>query len=136
MSFNLMLIHIFLYPCHNYIYEIILLHFTQFSSRLHLMPFPNTLPSTCSSCVLCYKYRMSLHRCLFTIVRNYCRCFSLGNKILCMLPNSIHSLFFYVIYIFLLQMKTATELELASLSNSCLYHSSFVIRISLLPAHE
>ena len=52
----LICLHFFLYPCHNYIYKILLLHFTQFSSRLHLVPFPNTLPAACSSCVLCYKY--------------------------------------------------------------------------------
>ena len=84
-----MLFYFFLYPCHNYIYEILLLHFTQVSARLHLVPFPNTLPAACSSCVLCYKYRMSFSWCLLTIVRNYCRSFSLGNKILCMLPYCI-----------------------------------------------
>jgi uncharacterized membrane protein YbjE (DUF340 family) len=31
--------------------------------------------------------------------------------------------------------KLLRNLELSSLSNNCLYHSSFVIRISLLPDH-
>ena len=57
--------------------------------------------STCKK--QCYKYRMSFRRCLFTIIRDYCRSFSLCNKFPCMLPNSLHSLFIYVIYIFLLQ---------------------------------
>ena len=37
--------------------------------------------ATCCSCMLCSKYRVSFGRCLFPVVRNICRCNSLGYKI-------------------------------------------------------
>ena len=57
------------------------------------------------------KHRMSLHWGLFSVIRDNCRSFSLCNKILCVLPDHVKSLFINVINIFLFQMKTAPELR-------------------------
>ena len=103
-------LHLSLNPCHNYIYKIILLHLTQFLAWLHFMPLSDALPAACCCCVLGNKYWMSTHWCLFAIIYYICRSFSLCNKILCMLSDCVQPFFIYVINIFLLQMKTASEL--------------------------
>ena len=100
-------------PCHDYIHQIVLLHLTQFPSRLHFMPFTYAFSATCRSCMLCNKYRMPLHWCLFSIIRDNCRCFAFCNKISGMLPDRIHSFFINIIDVFLFQMKTASKLGIS-----------------------
>ena len=100
-------------PCHNYIYEIILLHLTQIPPRLHFVPFSNTFPTTGCSGMLRYKYRMSTHRRLLSIIRYICRCLPLCNKILGMFSDRINPFFIYIFNIFLLQMETAPKSRIA-----------------------
>lgn len=54
------------------------------------------------------------------------------NKILCMLSDCVQPFFIYVINIFLPQIELLRNLKLSSSSNNCLYHSSLVIKTSML----
>ena len=67
------------------------------------MPFPYAFSATCRSCMLCNKYRMPLHWCLFSIIRDNCRCFAFCNKISGMLPDRIYSFFINIIDVFLFE---------------------------------
>ena len=114
LPFNVLLSFQFLLnPCHNHIHKIVLLHLTQSPSRLHFVPFSDAFPATGCSGMLCYKYRMSSHRRLFSIIRYICRCLPLCNKILGMFPDRIKPFFIYIINIFLLQMETAPKSRIA-----------------------
>ena len=128
-------LHFSLNPRHNYIYKIILLHLTQFPSRLHFMPLSDALPAACCRCMLGNKYRMTTHWCLFTIICYVCRSFSFCNKILCMLSDCFQPFSFMYSISFCFKWKLLRNLELSSRSNNCLYHSSLVIKTPLLPAH-
>ena len=99
----------FFYPGHNHIHKIILLHLAELAAWLPLMPFSDAFTTAGCSRVLSDKHRMSLHWGLFSVIRDNCRSFSLCNKILCVLPDHVKSLFINVINIFLFQMKTAPE---------------------------
>lgn len=89
-------------PCHDHIHKIILMYLAEFSARLHLMPFSDAFPTAGCRCMLRNKYRMSFCWCLLSIVWNKCRCFTLYNKILCVLSYHIQAFLIDVIKILLL----------------------------------
>ena len=105
-------LHFFLNPHHDHIYQIFLLHMAQFSSRLHLMPLPDTFPTASCCGMLRNEYWMATHRCLLPIVWNHSRSLPLCNEIPGVLPNRLHTFVLNVFFISLLQMKTTSEFRI------------------------
>lgn len=63
--------------------------------------------------MLCYKYRMPMHRHMFSIIWYIFQLLPLCNKILSIFPDCINPFFIYIINVFPLQMETAPKSEIA-----------------------
>ena len=73
------------------------------------MPLLDTIPAACGGCVLGNKDRMSLHRCLFTVISRGLRSYPCGYEIESMLPDGVHTFILNIAEVFILECKLGSK---------------------------
>ena len=120
-------------PCHDQVDDLLLLCIRQRLMHWNPVPFIEATPAAAGCRMHCLKYRVAMHRSLLTIVDRSCRCKLLPDKIRGMNADDIHTLFFYVLLIFLRQMETLAKSGTFQLVQGFVFRLHQPIPFVLLP---